>query len=169
MGNKIETLKESQPGKAYSTFKSMGAQPGDCTDNNTFTLPNHSNLSDQESAAAIAEHFASISREYLPLDLDRLPDRVKLRLQENAVPPNIAELECYEKLQKAKKPNSEVPGDLPSKIVKEFTVELASPVSKLLNNIVQSASWPEHYKVEYVTPRSLSRKVKMTRLWNTSW
>ena len=62
MENKIENLKESQPGKAYSTFKSMGAQPGDCTDNNTFTLPNHSNLSDQESAEAIAEHFASISR-----------------------------------------------------------------------------------------------------------
>ena len=44
-------LKESQPGKAYSTFKSMGAQPGDSTDNNTFTLPNHSNLSDQEIAS----------------------------------------------------------------------------------------------------------------------
>ena len=31
-------------------------------------------------------------------------------------------------------------------------VELAAPLSKLLNNIVQSASWPDHYKVEYVTP-----------------
>ena len=55
MQSKVEALKESQPGKAFSIFKSMGAQPGDCTDNNTFTLPNHMNLSDQECAEAIAE------------------------------------------------------------------------------------------------------------------
>ena len=152
MEKKIEALKESQPGKAYSVFKSMGAQPGDCTDNHTFTLPNHANLSDQESADAIAEHFASISREYMPLDIDRMPERVKQRLKEKSTPPTITEFECYEKLVSAKKPTSEVPGDLPSSVVKEFTVELANPVSKLLNNIVQSASWPDQYKVEYVTP-----------------
>ena len=75
-----------------------------------------------------------------------------LLITTSSVPPPQLTLECYEKLPKAKKPNSEVPGDPPSKIVKEFTAELASPVSKLLHNIVQSASWPEHYKVEYVTP-----------------
>ena len=152
MDNKIEALKEAQPGKAYSVFKSMGAQPGDCTDNHTFTLPNHANLTDQESAETIAEHFASISREYLPIDLDRLPDRVQLKLTEESTPPVITEEECYRKLISAKKPRSEVPGDLPSSIVKEFTVELANPVSKLLNNITQSACWPDQYKVEYVTP-----------------
>ena len=149
---KVEALKESQPGKAYSIFKSMGAQPGDCTDNNTFTLPNHMNLSDQECAEAIAEYFASISREYTALDLDQLPERVKQRLRDKSAPPYISELDCYQKLVKAKKPKSEVLGDLPSSVVKEFTVELAAPLSKLLNNIVQSASWPDQYKVEYVTP-----------------
>ena len=152
MENKVEALKESQPGKAYSVFKSMGAQPGDCKDNHTFTLPNHAYLSDQENADAIAEHFAGISREYLPLDLGSLPKRVRQRLKIESTPPTISELECYEKLVSAKKPRSEVPGDLPCAIVKEFTVELASPVSKLLNKIVQSASWPDQYKVEYVTP-----------------
>ena len=37
-------------------------------------------------------------------------------------------------------------------IVKEFTVELANPYSKLFNNIQQTASWPEQFKMEYVTP-----------------
>ena len=36
--------------------------------------------------------------------------------------------------------------------VKEFSVELANPVQSLLNNIVQSAKWPDQWKVEYVTP-----------------
>jgi hypothetical protein len=61
-------------------------------------------------------------------------------------------LECYEKIIAAKKPQSGVPGDLPCAILKEFPVELAKPVQTLLNNITQSANWPDQWKVEYVTP-----------------
>ena len=56
------------------------------------------------------------------------------------------------KMKAAKKPTSGVPGELPSAIVKEFTAELASPVSKLINNVTKSACWPDQYKMEYVTP-----------------
>ena len=56
------------------------------------------------------------------------------------------------KLRKAKKPKSIIPGDLPSTVVKEFLVELSKPYSDLFNNILQSASWPEQFKVEHVTP-----------------
>ena len=152
MQDKVQNLKETQPGKAYKLFKSMGAQPGDCTDSNTFTLPNHQGLSDQECAEQIAEHFASISSEYKPLSRDKLPDRVQFILGSESKPPVITEHECYEAIKSAKKPTSGVPGDLPGSILKEFSIELATPVSKLLNNIVQSATWPEQYKVEYVTP-----------------
>ena len=132
----------------------MGAQPGDCTDSHTFTLPNHQadNLSDQESAERIAQHFANISNEYKPLDLDSLPERVKVKLSSLSTPPVISEHECFEKIVKAKKPQSGVPGDLPAQIVKEFSVELAGPLYKLLNNIIQSASWPQQWKTEFVTP-----------------
>ena len=61
----------------------MGAQPGDCIDaSNTFTLPNHEgeNLTEEESAEQIAEHFAAISQEFPPLDVSQLPDRVKTKL-----------------------------------------------------------------------------------------
>ena len=47
---------------------------------------------------------------------------------------------------------SVIPGDLPNTIVKEFTVELVNPLSILYNNIAQTSSWPEEFKVEYVTP-----------------
>ena len=48
----------------------MGAQPGDCVDSNTFTLPNHvnENLSEEQSAERIADYFATISQEFPPLD-----------------------------------------------------------------------------------------------------
>ena len=132
----------------------MGAQPGDCSDDLTFTLPDHitRGLSDQQSAEEIADYFSAISQEYQPLDREQLPDRVKVRLGKSSNPPIISEFDCYQKLCKAKKPKSCVPGDLPSEIIKEFTVELAQPVSILLNSISQSQEWPQPWKTEFVTP-----------------
>ena len=48
----VRSLKEENPGKAYSVLKKMGAQPGDCLDEGSFQLTNHveANLSQAESA-----------------------------------------------------------------------------------------------------------------------
>ena len=156
MNRKIEALKENKPGQVFRILKSMGAQPGECTEDRTFTLQSHlsDGLSSKESAEKIAEYFAAISAEYEPLSVDRLPDRVRLRLSSKSSPPTISELACYEKITAAKKPQSGVPGDLPRDIVKEFAVELARPLKDLFNNIVQSGKWPDPWKVEYVTPIS---------------
>ena len=77
---------------------------------------------------------------------------MKVRLEDGIAPPVISEYECYVKLKAAKKPKAVIPGDLPNTIVKEFMVELSNPLSKLFNNITQTASWPQHFKVEYITP-----------------
>ena len=152
--NKIDDLKLTKPGKAFQILKNLGAQPGDCTDGQTFTLPSHQsdNLTDQQCADRIAEHFASISGEYQRLDKELLPSRVKRRLLEHSTPPTISEYDCYKQIVKTNKPRSVVPGDLPGEIIKEFSVELASPLHKLYNNIVQSGNWPQQWKTEYVTP-----------------
>ena len=65
---------------------------------------------------------------------------------------NVTDYECYQKLKAAKKPASVIPGDLPSKVVKEFMLELASPLCKLFNKIAQSAKWPLQWRMEYITP-----------------
>ena len=79
--NKVDELKEAKPGKAYNVLKTVGAWPGDCTDDHTFPLPGHLelNLSDEQCAEMIAEHFAGISSEYEPLSPNLLPERVKAR------------------------------------------------------------------------------------------
>ena len=88
MRNKVDALKDTQPGKAYGILKAMGAQPGDCADDNTFSLPNHQalNLTDQECADRIAQHFAAISSEYAPLSRDLLPPRVLEKLDNTSAP-----------------------------------------------------------------------------------
>ena len=152
--SKVDDLKEAKPGKAYGILKNMGAQPGDCSDDCTFTLPRHMelNLSDQQCAEEIAKSFAAISKEFDPLNPSLLPERVKVKLYDQTNPPVIGEYDCYSKLKSTKKPKSVIPGDLPSAIVKEFMPELAKPLSKLCNNILQSTIWPEQWKVEYITP-----------------
>ena len=132
----------------------MGAQSGDCSEDSTFSLPGHQklNLSDQECAEKIAAHFSAISQEFTPLSEQVLPDRVRKKLSLDTKPPEISEFECFEKLKLTRKPKSVIPGNLPSTLTKEFLVELANPLSKLYNNIIQSADWPQQWKVEYVTP-----------------
>ena len=60
--SKIDALKEAKPGKAFKILKDMGAQPGDCTDNHSFSLPSHQeqNLTPKQAAEEIAEHFPNI-------------------------------------------------------------------------------------------------------------
>ena len=62
----MDTLKGSNPGQAYSVLKRLGAQPGDCTDSNGFTLPSHldDNMTAEQSAEKIANHFTEISQQF---------------------------------------------------------------------------------------------------------
>ena len=150
----VVELKDTNPGQAYGILKRMGAQSGDCLDSNTFTLPNHAtlNLSDEESAEQIACHFAEISNQYPPLNVNLLPERVQEKLKNTSPPPVITEWETLKKINEAKKPKFGVPGDLPRAITKEFAVELAVPTSCILNNIFKSAESPRSWLQEYVTP-----------------
>ena len=139
----MDELMEYKPGQAYTVLKKMGAQPGDCIDSNTFTLPSHEieNLDNEQCAERIADYFAQISQEFPPLDRDLLPPRVQCKLDSPSVPPVMDEHDIYQKIKSAKKPRSGVPGDLPRVIVQEFGPELATPVHCIIDNIVQSGEW----------------------------
>ena len=73
----MDSLKQTNPSKAYNILKKMGAQPGDCDETNSFNLPVHENLSVEE-ADKIAEHSSRISQEFPPLSMERLHERVTL-------------------------------------------------------------------------------------------
>ena len=114
-----------------------------------------SNLTAEECTEKIAQHFANISQEYPPLNVNALPQDVKAKLTTpNNVwdLPHITPLDVYEKIKKSKKPKSQVPGDLPKSIVKEFSPELAGPVASIFQNIVQKSKWPSTWKTEYGIP-----------------
>ena len=61
------------------------------------------------------------------------------------------EWEVYSKLKKSKKANSIIPGDLPVKLVKEFSPELATPMTTIFNRITETAVYPRQWVIEYQT------------------
>ena len=153
----VRSLKEDDPGKAYRSLKKMAALPGDCSDDGSFTLLSHmeDNLTSEESTERIAQHFAQISQEFPPLDLDLLPLQVKLKINKRVNPddlPMMDEYTVYEKLKSTKIPRSYVPGDLPRRILKEFGPELATPATTIFRSIVSTGHWPKSWRVEYSTP-----------------
>ena len=85
----MDALKNTNPGQAYNILKRMGAMPGDCIDGNTFSLPNHEedNLSHEQCAERIADHFAEISNQFHPLDVATLPTHVQTKLKCSDRPP----------------------------------------------------------------------------------
>ena len=150
----LDDLKDCKPGQAYSVLKRMGAMPGDCVDKDSFTLPNHAGLTNEQSAEKIADYFAQISQEYPPLDIKLLPSHVIENLSTYSYPPTVTEHETYRKIVAAKKPKSGVPGDIPRGIVSEFAPELARPACMIINSIVKSGEWPVSWKNEWITPIS---------------
>ena len=136
----------------------MGARPGDCSDEGTFSLPAHldENLSDIQSAERICDYFASISAQYTPLNVSLLPDRVQNKLNQSDSPPQVFEHEVYQTIVRAKKSKGTVPGDLPREIIKEFAPELTTPIISIINNSFLNAQWPTMWQ------KYPSQKMKMT-------
>ena len=45
-----------------------------------------------------------------------------------------------------------VPGDLPMRVISEFSEEFSKPLSHLINNCLSQGIYPKIWKIEYVTP-----------------
>jgi hypothetical protein len=156
MEEEIETLKKSNLSQFYRKMKVIGSRLDEC-EPPTFSLPAfvEEGVSPTEAAERIALHFSSISKEYPPLDVNTLPERVKAKILKQDVmkdAPKIEPFEVYEKFLKRNNKVNCVPGDMPAKLKKEFGPELASPVSEIYNSISETGEYPCQWKTEYVTP-----------------
>ena len=146
---------QDSPAKAHINLRKLGAQPGDCTDEGTFTLVSHQdqNLSTEEAMKKIIQHFSSISQEFDPLSSDLLYDGVRAKLgqiSETEIP-ELAEHEVWQKIKSSKKSKSVLPGVVPKRILTEFSPEFSSPMCKIFNKISKSGHWSKSWRIEYGT------------------
>ena len=156
MEEDIESLKNCNLSQFYRKIKVIGSRI-DESPSQTFSIPEfiEENISPTDAAERIASHFSSISKEYPPLNVHTLPERVRAKILAPDVmkkAPKIEQFEVYEKFLKRKNKNNCVPGDIPSKLKKEFGPELAFPATEIFNSINETGEYPAQWKIEYVTP-----------------
>ena len=143
--NFVSELRHTNPSSWYQMAKKIGAV--NLKDDDNLNVEALAGLNDKESAEEIAQHFATVSQEYLPLDNSALPAFLPA-----PPPPRIDELEVYERLRKLKKTKSTQPIDLPCRLRKEFSPELAGPVADIFNSCLEQHKFPTLWKQEWVTP-----------------
>ena len=153
----VTALKEEDPSKAFKTLKKLGAHPGECLEEGSFTLTSHTeqNLTEKESVERIASHFAAISNEFPAFNEKCLPSHVQEQLKKPIdlkEIPELSDFDVYRKLRSSKKPRSCVPGDLPHRLLKEFIPELSLPANRIFNNIFRTGHWPKQWRIEYGVP-----------------
>ena len=150
----VDELKEVNPSQAYRVLKRLGARPGDCPEAGSFSLPGHEGLTAADSADRLAAHFASISQEFAPLELEDLPEPVKMKIKQRKASeiPYISRQKVEAKIKEAKNTKGGVPGDLPVRLAKEFGPELAVPAAQLFRTVAKSGVWPQRWKTERGVP-----------------
>ena len=143
--NFVNELKATNPGKWYGMAKKIGAvnqmTQGD------IQVEALDGLTNKESAQAIAEHFASVSNQYLPVDKSQLPAYLPAPL-----PPLVNEYDVYLKLKGQKNTKSTLPIDIPDNLRKEFAPEISLPLTNIINACLTQQKFPSMWKFEWVSP-----------------
>ena len=144
--NIVRDLKESNTGKWYSKVKRMSGQTTDAVSD--AMIEELMGLDDAEQAESIADHYASISNMYKPvqtLDFEEF-------LKNVPTAPNVGPYRVLKAIKKMKKNVSTVKGDLPMKIISEFADTFSLPLYHIINASLQQGKYPNIWKVETVTP-----------------
>ena len=143
----VEDLKTSNIGQWYSKVKRMSQV--DPSREDKVQVQKLMDLPSESQAELIADGFSEISNLYKPLKAED----IQIPNSENSKPVPIFEpYQIYEKIRKMKKKASTVIGDIPWKIISEFSVEFATPLSNIYNSSTLAGVWPSLWKHEYVTP-----------------
>ena len=144
--NIIKDLKVSNPNQWYSKLKRMMSYDQRVT--NDIVVDEICHLSDQEQAEHLAEHFSSVSREYKPLKSEdiHIP-----HIPENTIP-LFTPFSVLPYLKKIKINKSNVLGDIPARIIKDFSEYICLPYCDILNTMVKRGEYPYIWKKEIQTP-----------------
>ena len=100
-----------------------------------------------QAAEEIATFFAEVSNQYRPVDFSQLPAYLPSRH-----PPQVTEIDIFNKLKKLKNTQSTHPLDLPNKLRNEYVFFLVQPLKDIINTCLLEQTFPKQWKVEFVTP-----------------
>ena len=156
-----QEVREGKRGSAYSAIRKLGNRPGDCG-RPEFLLPEYveQQLTPNQGAERLADHFSRISQTVDPLDVEKLFPALRSAIENGKIAtnkPSVEQHQVYRKMLKLNKPNSSVPGDIPQVLIKDNTFEYAKPATQIFNQIIQTSEWPRQWVIEHITVIPKSR------------
>ena len=141
----VHNLKKCAPGKWFKMAKKIGAVSE--SESGDVSVESLSGLSNGECAQRIAEHYAAISQEYYPININLLPAYLPAPQA-----PMVDEYSVYKRIKKLNKTKSTLPIDIPPRLRDECSAHLALPVSIIINSSLAHSVYPKIWKQEWVTP-----------------
>ena len=144
--NIVSDLKTSNVSQWFSKVKRMSGKEDERSD---FTVDELLGLSDQDQAEKIADHYAGISQLYKPVTNSDFPE---YSCPPKKAPPKISPAKIEKIIKTMNKKSAGVPGDIPMKLISDFSFELSRPIAHIVNHCLAQGIYPDIWKVEYVTP-----------------
>ena len=141
--NIVEDLKTSDVSQWYSKVKRMAGTSLDRQED--VYVDQLQGLDAQQQAEEIAKHYAKVSNEYEPLKTEHIP---KESYETDSTPPRIHAFQIHERIQKMSSKKSTIKGDIPMKIIKEFSVELSEPLEDIINFGIFHGQYPNLWKFQ---------------------
>jgi hypothetical protein len=141
----VQDLKVTSPGKWYMMMKKLGGL--DQMNAGKIDVKSLRGLSDKEAAAAVAQSFAAVSQEYSPLDREQLPAFLPA-----GRPEQVSVFQVLERIKKLGKTKSTLPIDLPDRLRIECAIDLAEPLTDIINSCLRTGQFPVAWRREWVTP-----------------
>ena len=144
--NKVEDLKQSNQSQWYSKLKRLGGLAGS---QDHIILDELQGVPYQDQADRIAEYYAKVSNEYKALKKSDIPTQL---YETEESPPVVEPYQMYQQIEKMSTNKATVTDDIPMKVIKEFSVELAEPLAHILCSGISAGVYPNIWKFETITP-----------------
>ena len=141
----VQELKEADSGKWYSIMRKFGGI--DQMTKQKLSIKSLEGLSDRECAEAVAQSFAAVSQEYSPLDRTKLPAFLPA-----GRPMQVNIFQVMDRIKKVGKTKSTLPIDIPDRLRTECALDLAEPLTDIINSCLLAGSFPRAWRREWVTP-----------------
>jgi hypothetical protein len=142
----IDDVMQAKSGQWYSKLKRITNFDQSKSEVTQVDEINH--LSDQDQAEAIADSFSAISNEYQPVSRED----IKIPSFSSSDIPQFEPHQIRKYLQNIKVNKATAPGDIPARIIKDFSLYLCIPVADIINSGLMTGCWPKIYKRETITP-----------------
>ena len=143
--DRIQHLKDTNPSSWYREIRFLC---GLRQDHPTIDVPGVDKNDSKAIANAINSHFVSISADLQPLDFRSLP----AYLPSPAPCPEVHPWEVQKALQKIRRNTAPGPDGISARIVHDFSYELATPLTHIINSSLQKGASPDRWKQAIVVP-----------------